>query len=324
MRFVPNPSQLPPEEEEEGSLYVRAGHLRAKTTAFNANEKQFFSGHSRLNRGGRGLFELPRAFSFVNAKPSGLFLMANNVVVRWLQNYANRQRMLGSDRCNDWGGRAVADLSPDVLLDVGCAEGDFLFRYFKTPPREFYGVEGSPPRAAKAKELGLKVFSYDLNGRWPFEDGKFDVVFCSQVIEHLHNTRLFIEEIRRVLKPGGTTIILSENLCSLLNTAALCMGYTPFSLMQVCGRYLGNPLGLHYNEPLPEALPLDHPAFSGVTGHVRVLTVRQARELFEIAGFEVEALSVSILPLPDWLSRGLERWSKNRGHFLLLRARKPA
>ena len=101
------------------------------------------------------------------------------------------------------------------------------------------------------------------------------------------------------------------------------MGYTPFSLMQLCGRYLGNPLGLHYHEPLAEPLPLDHPAFSGVSGHVRVLTVRQAWELFTLSGFEAQVRSISILPLPDGLSRILEGTIQNRGHFLLIRARKP-
>jgi hypothetical protein len=56
-----------------------------------------------------------------------------------------------------------------------------------------------------------------------------------------------------------------------------------------------------------------------------VLTVRQARELFVATGFETEAHSVGILPLPDALSRLLERSGvRNRGHFLIVRARKPA
>src|SRR5262249_30626648 len=158
-----------------------------------------------------------------------------------------------------------------------------LFRYLKKTPPEFYGVEGAPDLTVAAEKRGIKISNFDLNGRWPYETDKFDVVFSSQVIEHVHNTRLFVEEAYRVLKPGGTAIVASENLCSLLNCIALCLGYTPFSLMQVCGRFLGNPLGLHYNEPIPEHVPIDHPAFSGVSGHIRVLTVRQARELFALA-----------------------------------------
>jgi hypothetical protein len=93
--------------------------------------------------------------------------------------------------------------------------------------------------------------------------------------------------------------------------------------MQICGRYLGNPLGLHYNEPIEEQVPIDHPFFSGISGHVRVLTVQQARELFTLTGFEADVRSISILPLPDALSRVLEGKIQKRGHFLLIRARKP-
>ncbi len=175
-----------------------------------------------------------------------------NFILKQIQSSVAHYRYLGIERCNDWAGQAAAGLKPGSLLDVGCGDGSMLFRYFKETPREFYGVEGAPPLKAKAEARGIKVSSYDLNGRWPFEDNKFDVVFSSQVIEHLHNTRLFVEEAHRVLKPGGTAIITSENLCSLLNWLAMSLGYTPFSLMQVCGRYLGNPLGLHYNEPLAE------------------------------------------------------------------------
>ena len=247
-----------------------------------------------------------------------------NTVLSWIQTKVATSRVAGIDRSNDWAGYLAAELQPDTLLDVGCGDGSTLFKYLKKIPREFYGLEGAPELQAKAQARGIRVSSCDLNGRWPYEDGKFDVVFSNQVIEHLHNCRLFASEAFRVLKPGGTVIITTENLCSLLNWCAISFGYTPFSLMQTCGRYLGNPLGLHYNEALAEPLPLDHPAFPGVSGHVRVLTVRQAKELFELVGFEaVDSRSISILPLPDGWSQLLEKAVKNRGHYLTLQARKP-
>lgn len=246
-----------------------------------------------------------------------------NFILKGIQDVVARSRHAGIWRCNDWAGQLAADLKPESLLDVGCGDGGTLVHYFKTIPRESYGLEGSPELQVKAEAVGIKVSNCDLNGRWPYEDDKFDLVFSNQVIEHVHNCRLFAAEAFRVLKPGGTAIITSENLCSLLNWFAMTLGYTPFSLMQTCGRYLGNPLGLHYMEKHNDSLPMDHPAFSGVCGHVRVLTVRQARELFELVGFEAEASSISILPLPDGLSQVLERFVKHRGHYLTLQARKP-
>lgn len=246
-----------------------------------------------------------------------------NPILKFLQNYGAEQRRLGIERSNGWAGQSAIALKPQSLLDVGCGDGSMLFRYMKTPPPELYGVEGAPDYVTAAEKLGYKISNFDLNGRWPYPDNKFDVVFCTQVIEHVHNTRLFVEEMYRILKPGGTAIVTTENLCSLLNWIALSLGFTPFSLMQTCGRYLGNPIGLHYNEKIPEHLPIDHPAFAGVTGHVRVLTVRQAKEIFDLAGFETDARSVSILPLPDALSRALEGFVIHRGHYLNIRARKP-
>lgn len=234
-----------------------------------------------------------------------------------------RSRKAGMDRSNDWAGKTAADLKPDVLLDVGCADGCTLFRYFNPLPREVYGVEGAKYLSRKVEERGVTVYDFDLNKRWPLESDKFDVVLVNQVIEHMHNTKLFVMEIYRILKPGGTAVLASENLCSLMNCIALVLGYTPFSLMQTCGCYLGNPLGQHYCEPLAEPVPMDHPAYSGITSHNRVMTVRQAKELFELVGFEVEVSSISILPLPDRLSQVLEKVIKNRGHYLLIKARKP-
>src|SRR5208283_1820595 len=119
--------------------------------------------------------------------------MAKNIILRWLQHHDARQRFLGIKRCNDWGGKTVVELAPDSLVDVGCGDGSLLFQYLKKSPREFCGLEGAPLLKVEAEARGIKVSNCDLNGRWPFEDNKFDVVFSSQVIEHLHNTRLFAE-----------------------------------------------------------------------------------------------------------------------------------
>lgn len=46
----------------------------------------------------------------------------------------------------------------------------------------------------------------DLNERLPFEDGEFDVVYSNQVLEHVSNMIGLVEEINRVLVPGGLMV----------------------------------------------------------------------------------------------------------------------
>ena len=245
------------------------------------------------------------------------------MVVKLLQKAVSSAYLDSCQRCNDWSGRQVATLKPQSLLDVGCADGSFLFRYLDYKPELFHGIEASPSLKAKAEERGIKVTAVDLNGVWPYADNTFDVVHCAQVIEHLHNTRLFVQEMRRVLKPGGTALVTSENLTSFLNLGAMAMGYTPFTLMRMCGWYLGNPLGLHYQEHVEEGVSITDPAFAGVTGHIRALSVLQAKELFERMEFPAEVSSIGLMPLPNFIGKPLESLMHRRGHLLLIKAKKP-
>jgi SAM-dependent methyltransferase len=246
------------------------------------------------------------------------------LLTRLLQGLVLEGYRRSCQRCNDWSGRRVAALRPQAILDVGCADGEFLFKYLDYKPKKFCGVEAAPALKALAEKRGIEVQAVDLNGVWPYPDNTFDVVHCAQVIEHLHNTRLFVQEILRVLKPGGTALVTSENLTSFLNLGAMMLGYTPFTLMRCCGWYLGNPLGLHYQEHVDEGVPITDPAFAGVTGHVRALSVVQAQELFERVGFKAEVSSIGLMPLPDWLGWRLEGLMPRRGHLLLIQATKPA
>lgn len=246
------------------------------------------------------------------------------MIVGGLQRMVSAAYLESCQRCNDWSGREVARLRPQSVLDVGCGDGSFLFRYLDYKPSAFQGIEASPSLKAQAEVRGIKVTAVDLNGVWPYADNTFEVVHCSQVIEHLHNTRLFVSEIRRVLKPGGTALVTSENLTSFLNLGAMALGYTPFTLMRMCGWYLGNPLGLHYQEHVEEGVPITDPAFAGVTGHIRALGVLQAKELFDRLEFPAEVSSIGLMPLPNFIGKPLEPLMYRRGHLLLIKARKPA
>ena len=42
----------------------------------------------------------------------------------------------------------------------------------------------------------------------PYEDNYFDLIYCSHILEHVPDDRKAIQELYRVLKPGGTALIL--------------------------------------------------------------------------------------------------------------------
>ena len=46
----------------------------------------------------------------------------------------------------------------------------------------------------------------------PYGDAEFDLVTCSEVIEHLENYRALVREARRVLRPGGLLVLTTPNV----------------------------------------------------------------------------------------------------------------
>src|SRR5436309_10387369 len=119
------------------------------------------------------------------------------MIRRFLQGMVSAGYRRACQRCNDWSGERVARLRPQALLDVGCADGAFLFQYLDYQPALFCGIEASPVLKKQAEKRGIQVLAFDLNGVWPYSSDTFDVVHCAQLIEHLHNTRLFAQELLR-------------------------------------------------------------------------------------------------------------------------------
>jgi SAM-dependent methyltransferase len=99
----------------------------------------------------------------------------------------------------DWltreGRRAAAEFGRYRLLDVGC--GVKPYAPFFAPEAEYVGVDVVDNPAA------------DLRGAvesLPVGDGSFELVLCTQVLEHCADPALAVRELRRVVAPGGRVL----------------------------------------------------------------------------------------------------------------------
>jgi SAM-dependent methyltransferase len=218
--------------------------------------------------------------------------------------------------------RILDTLRPDpsaVLLDVGCDDGSWTEQVrcrLKIPPAQVQGLELVDERAELARSRGFDVRTGDLETRWPFADGSFDIVHANQVIEHVKRLDHFVSELARVLTPGGVTVVCTENLASWHNVAALMLGFQPFSLTNVSNlRSIGNRFALHTNEqPAGESWQ-----------HVHVLTLTALRDLFEAHGLSVTASwGAGYHPFSGRVGRQLARLDPRHAHFIAVVARRDA
>jgi len=99
------------------------------------------------------------------------------------------------------------------ILDVGCGNGWFLERISQNMSGELYGCDC-------VKNLAFDDFEFSLvnlnEQNLPYQDGKFDVIVCSDVLEHLENPSKCIRELRRVIKPAGLVFITIPNVANVL------------------------------------------------------------------------------------------------------------
>jgi len=99
------------------------------------------------------------------------------------------------------------------LLEIGCGSGRKL-ELLRELGWETQGVEQDPNAVANCVSKNLDVSCGALKEQ-NYKDDSFDVVIMSHVIEHLHDPRATLIEIRRILKPGGLLSMTAPNINSL-------------------------------------------------------------------------------------------------------------
>jgi ubiquinone/menaquinone biosynthesis C-methylase UbiE len=153
----------------------------------------------------------------------------------------------------------LARVAPgERVLDVGCGEGAFAAALDDHGAAVVaVDVAAEPLRRAAARYRGLDVRLVPEAAPLPFDDDSFDVAWAGELLEHVVDVVGLLDELHRVLRPGGRLLVSTPN-------------HPPLRLL---------------------ALALSPRAFDSHfdprSDHVRFLSSRTLRLVLELAGFEV-------------------------------------
>jgi SAM-dependent methyltransferase len=154
----------------------------------------------------RGQFDYQRISSYGSPADNYFWFRKRREVARLLEDYFHSFK---KDR--------------GLFVDIGCGDGSdlVLFRDLFTSRVNgwrFLGIEGHP---AMLKICQLKKYYYrlddidfissNLTQALPFQDGEADIVYCSEVLEHIVEPASLLAEVKRMLKPGGHFLLTTPN-----------------------------------------------------------------------------------------------------------------
>ena len=164
---------------------------------------------------------------------------------------------------------ARAAVAGGTALEIGPGSGVYLpllARLFaRVTVSDVEAAYLDAARAAAPPGASVAFVTDDIT-RSRLPESGFDVVLCTEVIEHVTDSPAALAGIRRVLKPGGRLVLSTPQRWSTLEVCAR-IAFLP-GVIRLVRRV--------YREPVLEA------------GHINLLTAGEARRQVEAAGFAVE------------------------------------
>jgi ubiquinone/menaquinone biosynthesis C-methylase UbiE len=99
--------------------------------------------------------------------------------------------------------------SPKTILEVGCSGGHLAGLMQQLFPKaKITGIDVYEPAVKEAKKRFPKItFLVADAHKLPFKNNTFDLVYCSETIEHVVDPGLMLHEISRVMKKDGEALV---------------------------------------------------------------------------------------------------------------------
>jgi 2-polyprenyl-3-methyl-5-hydroxy-6-metoxy-1,4-benzoquinol methylase len=149
----------------------------------------------------------------------------------WQQNKPDDSRLESTGRFD-----TLIDLitkhSPNSVFDIGCGSG-VLGRRIKTWKSDtvLHGCDISETALQRAVVYFDKVWKADLDSqKIPVESGQYDIVVCSEVLEHVYDVNHLLREVDRLLKPFGIGLLTVPNACYWRYRLDILLGKLPIPM----------------------------------------------------------------------------------------------
>lgn len=107
--------------------------------------------------------------------------------------------------------KIIAGLPDKGLSILSLGSGDCADLWFLASDNEIYAIDGSPSAIDVATAHGINGQVYNLDNDLPFNDNRFDLIVCKDLLEHIMAPERLLAEISRVLKPTGKLVVSIPN-----------------------------------------------------------------------------------------------------------------
>lgn len=175
-----------------------------------------------------------------------------------------------------------------VILDLAAGVGYVTRRVLEKYPAKVVSHDISPSCLGFLRNTGAPTVSFDIDHNeigFPFASGAFDAVISLVTIEHVFFVDEFLQEIRRILRPGGYLYLSTPNYAA--------PEYTIRPLL----------FGRSFHDPLSPSSRYEFYA------HVRYFTSRTLFEFAAAKGFRLDAVYIA---LPGGSARYQELYAASR------------
>lgn len=175
------------------------------------------------------------------------------------------------------------------VIDVGCGNGAMVSLPLAEKGHRVLGIDLDERSIRRAQELNVfPNATFRVAKSSEILDERYDVVICSEVLEHIEDYEPVVADLRRLCKPDGLTLITIPN------------GYGPFEIdswLAKRSKQIKLPDAIH--KPISKWIRKQHkeagvaPTENLESPHVRFFTMKRIRAAIE-AHFEVVETQKSV------------------------------